>query len=145
MVWSAVAATLAATLLCAWGFGLAPIPWPEIALIWGYSLAWSFQTDWAKRAVYRHLGHNAPCHVCLIGLLKRSTVRGVPCTRNVRCVPGIPAPTLPVRVHGAGLSDSGTFGGSAGRTGVKRCRCGACASQCPSLDRPRGRAPMNQD
>ncbi len=78
MVWSAVAATLAATLLCAWGFGLAPIPWPEIALIWGYSLAWSFQTDWAKRAVYRHLGHNAPCHVCLIGLLKRSTVRGVP-------------------------------------------------------------------
>jgi len=79
MLWSAVATKLAATLLCAWGFGLvAPISWPEIALIWGYSIAWSFLTDWAKRTVYRHLGHNTPRHVRFIGLLKRSTVRGVP-------------------------------------------------------------------
>ncbi len=57
VVWSAVGTKVAATLLCAWGVGLvAPIGWGEIGLVWGYSVVWSFLTDWAKVAVYRHLG-----------------------------------------------------------------------------------------
>jgi H+-transporting ATPase len=56
MIWSAVGTKVAATLLCLWGFGLvAPIGWLEIALVWAYSIVWSFVTDWAKVAVYRHM------------------------------------------------------------------------------------------
>ena len=63
MLWSAVLTKLAATLVCAWGLGLvAPIGWRDIALVWGYSIAWSVLTDFAKRAVYRHLAHSAPRH-----------------------------------------------------------------------------------
>ncbi len=55
MVWSAVITKVAATLLAAYGFGLiTPITWPEIALIWGYSLASAFVTDIVKVHVYRH-------------------------------------------------------------------------------------------
>ena len=72
MVWSAVLTKLAATLLCAWGLGLiTPISWPEIALIWGYSIAWSVLTDWAKRMVYRHFEHSVPRHRDFLRLLKR--------------------------------------------------------------------------
>lgn len=72
MVWSAVLTKAAATLLCAWGFGLiAPISWPEIALIWGYSIVWSILTDWAKRMVYRHLDHSAPRHQDFLQFMKR--------------------------------------------------------------------------
>lgn len=71
MVWSAVLTKAAATLLCAWGFGLiAPISWPEIALIWGYSIVWSILTDWAKRMVYRHLDHSAPRHQDFLQFVK---------------------------------------------------------------------------
>jgi len=72
MVWSAVLTKAAATLLCAWGFGLiAPISWPEIALIWGYSIIWSILTDWAKRMVYRHLDHSSPRHQDFLQFMKR--------------------------------------------------------------------------
>jgi H+-transporting ATPase len=55
MIWSALATKLAGTLLAAYGFGLiTPIGWPEIALIWTYSIAWAFLTDWAKTRVYHH-------------------------------------------------------------------------------------------
>ena len=72
MVWSAVITKLAATLLCAWGFGLlAPISWPQIALIWGYSVVWAILTDAAKRAVYRHLDRRAPRHRRFLEIVKR--------------------------------------------------------------------------
>jgi H+-transporting ATPase len=74
MIWSALLTKVAATLLCAWGLGLvAPISWPEIGLIWGYSIAWSLLTDAAKRAVYRHLDLAAPRHRRFLGLLQRRT------------------------------------------------------------------------
>ncbi|VAW79762.1 Lead, cadmium, zinc and mercury transporting ATPase; Copper-translocating P-type ATPase [hydrothermal vent metagenome] len=58
MVWSAVITKLAATLLAAYGFGLiTPISWPEIALIWAYSITSAFITDVVKVEVYRHLAH----------------------------------------------------------------------------------------
>ena len=63
MIWSAIITKLAATLLAAYGFGLiAPITWPEIALIWGYSLSSAFITDIVKVQVYRHMEHRTPRH-----------------------------------------------------------------------------------
>jgi H+-transporting ATPase len=63
VIWSAVATKLAATFLCAWGLGLiTPIRWSEIGIVWAYSIVWSFVTDWAKVAVYRHLDLQAAHH-----------------------------------------------------------------------------------
>ncbi len=63
MVWSAVVTKLAATLLAAYGFGLiTPITWPEIALIWGYSIASALLTDWVKVQVYRHMDRRTSRH-----------------------------------------------------------------------------------
>ncbi len=63
MIWSALITKLAATLLAAYGFGLiTPISWPEIALIWGYSIASALVTDGVKVQVYRHLQHRSPAH-----------------------------------------------------------------------------------
>lgn len=73
MVWSAVVTKLAATLLAAYGFfGLiTPISWPEIALIWAYSIASAFVTDIVKVQVYHHLQHRAPTHQKFLDRLKR--------------------------------------------------------------------------
>ena len=72
MLWSALATKVAATLLCAWGLGLvAPIGWGDIALVWGYSVAWSLLTDVAKRVVYRHFAHSAPVHRRFLDTLQR--------------------------------------------------------------------------
>jgi len=58
MVWSALITKLAATVLAAYGFGLiTPISWPEIALIWGYSVVSALVTDLVKVRVYRYLQH----------------------------------------------------------------------------------------
>lgn len=63
MVWSAVVTKVVATLLAAYGFGLiTPISWPEIALVWGYSIGSAFVTDVVKVEVYRHLRHEIPRH-----------------------------------------------------------------------------------
>ncbi|MCG6886424.1 MAG: plasma-membrane proton-efflux P-type ATPase [Proteobacteria bacterium] len=63
MIWAAVSTKLAATLLCAFGLGLVtPISWPEIALVWGYSIVWSFVTDIAKVSVYRCFDRTSPRH-----------------------------------------------------------------------------------
>lgn len=63
MIWSALVTKLAATLLAAYGFGLmAPITWPEIALIWGYSIGSALLTDVIKVQVYRHLERRTPKH-----------------------------------------------------------------------------------
>lgn len=51
------------TLLAAYGFGLiTPIHWREIALIWGYSIAWAFFTDWTKTMVYNHFNLHGQRH-----------------------------------------------------------------------------------
>ncbi len=53
MVWSAIVTKVAGTLIAAYGFGLiTPITWPEIGLIWGYSIASAFVTDLVKVHVY---------------------------------------------------------------------------------------------
>jgi H+-transporting ATPase len=63
MIWSALATKLIGTLLAAYGFGLiTPIGWREIALIWGYSIAWAFLTDWAKTRVYHHFNLSTKRH-----------------------------------------------------------------------------------
>ncbi len=75
MVWSAVVTKVAATLLAAYGFGLiTPISWPEIALIWGYSIASAFVTDIVKVAVYRHLSHHTLRHRSFLKRLKQTLV-----------------------------------------------------------------------
>ena len=72
MVWSAIVTKVAATILAAYGFGLiTPISWPEIALIWGYSIASAFVTDVVKVQVYRHLNHQAPRHRHFLNQIKR--------------------------------------------------------------------------
>jgi len=76
MIWSAVVTKLAATLLAAYGFGLiTAISWPEIALIWGYSIASAYVTDLVKVAVYRHLRHHTPRHQNFLTALKAGFVR----------------------------------------------------------------------
>ncbi len=71
MIWSALLTKIAATLLCAWGLGLvAPISWPEIGLVWGYSILWSLLTDGVKQLVDRQLEHRAPRHHAFLGILK---------------------------------------------------------------------------
>ncbi len=60
MVWSALITKLAATFLAAYGFGLiTPITWPEVALIWAYSIVSAVVTDLIKVQVYHHLHHRA--------------------------------------------------------------------------------------
>ncbi|NHZ69774.1 MAG: plasma-membrane proton-efflux P-type ATPase, partial [Thermotogales bacterium] len=77
MIWSAVITKLAATLLAAYGFGLiTAITWPEIALIWGYSIASAYVTDLVKVAVYRHLRHHTPRHRHFLNTLKARFVSG---------------------------------------------------------------------
>ena len=71
MVWSAIITKLAATVLVAYGFGLVTaISWPEIALVWGYSITSAFVTDIVKVQVYRHMGHRAPRHRQFLNTLK---------------------------------------------------------------------------
>jgi H+-transporting ATPase len=72
MIWSALGTKLLGTLLAAYGFGLiTPISWPEIALIWGYAIAWAFVTDWAKNRVYRHFDLVAPHHTDFLDTVQK--------------------------------------------------------------------------
>ncbi len=72
MIWSAVITKLAATLLAAYGFGfITPISWPEIALIWGYSILSALLTDIVKVQVYRHFGHRCPRHEGFLDQVKQ--------------------------------------------------------------------------
>ncbi|MEA1990771.1 MAG: hypothetical protein U9N58_01035 [Thermodesulfobacteriota bacterium] len=60
-------------MLAAHGFGLiTPITWPEIALIWGYSISWAFLTDLAKLRVYRHFDMVTPRHQNFLKIVKQS-------------------------------------------------------------------------
>ena len=71
MIWSAVATKVLATLLVAFGLGLiTPISWPLIGLVWGYAIVWVFIEDWAKLAVYRHLGHAGAHHTRFLNRLQ---------------------------------------------------------------------------
>ncbi len=71
MLWSAVITKLAATILAAYGFGLiTPITWPEIALIWAYSIVSALVTDVVKVQVYRHLRHSSRRHARFLSRLQ---------------------------------------------------------------------------
>ncbi len=73
LLWSAVATKALATLLVVFGLGLVtPIPWVDVALVWGYCIAWVFLEDWAKLAVYRVLDPEAPHQHHWFGRLARS-------------------------------------------------------------------------
>jgi H+-transporting ATPase len=73
MIWSAVGTKLVGTFLAAYGFGLiTPITWPEIALVWGYSIVWAFFTDLAKIQVYRHFGMSTARHTNFLRIVKQS-------------------------------------------------------------------------
>ena len=73
MIWSAVGTKLLGTFLAAYGFGLiTPITWPQIALIWGYSIVWAFLTDFAKGRVYRHFGMTTRRHKNFLRIMKQS-------------------------------------------------------------------------
>ncbi len=73
MVWSAVITKIAATLLAAYGFGfITPITWPEIALIWAYSIGSAIVTDLVKVRVYHHLQDNKLRHHTFVKKLSRS-------------------------------------------------------------------------
>jgi H+-transporting ATPase len=72
MVWSAVITKLAATVLAACGFGLiTSISWPEIALIWGYSILSAMVTDLVKVQVYRHLRYRTPRHQGFLSFMQQ--------------------------------------------------------------------------
>jgi len=63
MIWAAAGTKALATLLVAFGIGLVTrISWTLIGLVWGYAIAWVFTEDWAKLAVYRHLGQTGRHH-----------------------------------------------------------------------------------
>lgn len=63
MVWSAVITKIAGTLLARYGFGfITPISWPEIALIWTYSILSALVTDIVKVQVYRLLRNRTGKH-----------------------------------------------------------------------------------
>jgi H+-transporting ATPase len=73
MIWSAVGTKLLGTFLAAYGFGLiTPITWPQIALIWGYSIVWAFLTDFAKVRVYHHVGMTTRRHKNFLRIMKQS-------------------------------------------------------------------------
>jgi H+-transporting ATPase len=73
MIWSAVGTKLAGTFLAAYGFGLiTPITWPQIALVWGYSIVWAFFTDLAKVRVYRHFDMDTTRHKKFLRIVKQS-------------------------------------------------------------------------
>jgi H+-transporting ATPase len=73
MIWSAVGTKLVGTFLAAYGFNLiTPIGWSAIGLVWGYSIAWAFVTDWAKVRVYRHFGMTGRRHKNFLGTVKQS-------------------------------------------------------------------------
>jgi len=73
MIWSAVITKIAATLLAAYGFGfITPITWPEIALIWIYSIGSAIVTDLVKVLVYHHLQHRSHRHQTFLQKLGRS-------------------------------------------------------------------------
>ena len=75
MVWSAVITKIAATLLAAYGFGfITPITWPEIALVWGYSIVSAFVTDLVKVEAYRHMKHKTAEHLNFLGWMKEKIV-----------------------------------------------------------------------
>ena len=73
MVWSAVITKIAATLVAAYGFGfITPITWPEIALIWVYSIFSAIVTDQVKVLVYQHLQHRNSRHRSFLQRIKHS-------------------------------------------------------------------------
>ena len=72
VVWSAIITKIGGTLIAAYGFGLiTPISWPEIALIWTYSITSAAITDVVKVQVYRHLDRRTPGHRGFLATVKQ--------------------------------------------------------------------------
>jgi H+-transporting ATPase len=72
LLWSAVLTKLLATLFVVYPFGLiAAISWSQVALIWGYCIAWIFLEDLAKLFVYSHLDMAARRHQRFLRVVKQ--------------------------------------------------------------------------
>jgi H+-transporting ATPase len=81
MVWSAIGTKLLGTILAAYGFGLiTPISWPEIALVWSYSIIWSFVTDLTKVGIYRHFGFQTRRHQTFLRSARQHITPHAACT-----------------------------------------------------------------
>lgn len=77
MIWTALATKVAATLLCLYPMGLmAPITWFDVALIWGYSIVWSFVTDVAKVSIQRRFDYTAAPHRSFLNMLRHPLRHG---------------------------------------------------------------------
>jgi len=73
LIWSAIVTKVAGTLIAAYGFGLiTPITWPEIALIWSYSITSACITDLVKVQVDTRLKQHAPRHRLFLSQVKQS-------------------------------------------------------------------------
>ncbi len=63
MIWAAIVTKLIGTLIAAYGFGMmTPISWPEIALIWAYSVVSAFITDLVKVYIFRRFAAGTRRH-----------------------------------------------------------------------------------
>ncbi len=73
MIWSAVITKAAGTILAAYGFGLiTPITWPEVALIWAYSIVSAFVTDIVKVYVFKRIEIKTRHHHAYVKLVKQA-------------------------------------------------------------------------
>jgi len=73
LIWSAIVTKVVGTLLAAYGFGLiTPITWPEIALIWSYSIISACITDLVKVQVDARLKQRARGHRLFLSQIKQS-------------------------------------------------------------------------
>lgn len=77
MIWTAIGTKVAATLLCLYPMGLmAPLGWFDVALIWGYSIIWSFVTDIAKVSIYRRFAFTSEPHRSFLKTLRHPVRHG---------------------------------------------------------------------
>ena len=72
LLWSAIFTKLLATLFVVYPMGLiTPISWSQVALIWGYCMAWIFVEDLAKLFVYSHFGMAGRRHQKFLRVVKQ--------------------------------------------------------------------------
>lgn len=76
MIWAAVGTKIVATLVCLYPMGLmAPISWFDVAIVWVFSIAWSFVTDSAKVSIYRRFEHTSAKHRSFLSTVRYSVHR----------------------------------------------------------------------
>ena len=73
MIWAAIVTKLIGTLIAGYGFGMmTPISWPEIALIWSYSIVSAFITDVVKVYVFRKFAAKTRQHKSFLKTVRQA-------------------------------------------------------------------------